>query len=138
MRPLRDRLSALAGHLSSTFDPVAEILAAVLRERVKQLDKWGDQTHPCVPYEVPNMPPAFTQAARITHAAFERVAKADCEAATRAGRLSWFEIAWEELAEVGNAPIEKRRTELVQTIAVLVAWLEDLDARTTATEDSTS
>lgn len=111
-------------------------IEAALRERVRQLAKWGDQSHPCVPWEIE---PARAWDERMVAEQMERAAKADCEREFKAGRGTWWHIANEELAEVLAAPPEKRREELVQLTAVCLAWLEDLDNKTsTPSEDSSS
>lgn len=107
-----------------------------LLERVAQLRKWGDQSHPCVPWEIE---PSRAWDERMVAEAMERAAKADCEREFKAGRGTWWHIANEELAEVLAAPPEKRRQELVQLTAVCLAWLEDMDNKAgTRSEDSSS
>ena len=107
-----------------------------LDERVRQLAKWGDQSHPCVPWEIE---PARAWDERMVAERMEVAAKADCEREFKAGRGTWWHIANEELAEVLAAPPEKRRQELVQLTAVCLAWLEDIDNKAgTRSEDSSS
>ena len=108
------------------------ILAAFGFERGRQIEKWGDQTHACVPAELPGIPTSEALMLRSIATEMEHAAKNDCNNAFREGNGTWWHIAWEELAEAGAAPPEKRREELVQLGAVIVAWIEDLDARTAA------
>jgi len=111
-------------------------IADALAERVRQLAKWGDQSHPCVPWEIE---PARAWDERMVAERMEVAAKADCEREFKAGRGTWWHIANEELAEVLAAPPEKRRQELVQLTAVCLAWLEDMDNKAgTRSEDSSS
>lgn len=108
------------------------ILAAFGFERGRQIEKWGEQTYACVPAELPGVPSSEALMLRSIASEMEHAAKGDCNNAFREGKGTWWHIAWEELAEAGAAPPEKRREELVQLGAVIVAWIEDLDARTAA------
>lgn len=110
---------------------ISRAIEEVCIERGRQLDKWGVQSHPSVPAEYAETPQA-RQTFQAIAAELERAAKADCDFAFRRGKGTWYHIAWEELAEVGAAPPEKQREELVQLTAVCLAWLEDLDAKTKA------
>lgn len=124
--------SELFGSAFGAVIPKASILRAFADERQKQILKWGDQTHPCVPAELPRIPSSHAIMLRSIAQELEHAAKADCNNAFREGSGTWWHIAWEELAEAGAAPPEKRREELVQLGAVITAWIEDLDARTAA------
>ena len=101
----------------------ATAIRDALRERVRQLAKWGDQSHPCVPWELPGR--GWDE--RFVAEQLERAAKKDCDREFKAGRGTWWHIAHEELCEVLAAPPEKRRQELIQLTAVCLAWLEDMD-----------
>ena len=115
---------------------VSVAVADAIDERVRQLAKWGDQSHPCVPWEIE---PSRAWDERMVAERMEVAAKADCEREFKAGRGTWWHIANEELAEVLAAPPEKRRQELVQLTAVCLAWLEDIDNKAgTPSEDSSS
>jgi len=118
----------------------ATAIRDVLRERVRQLQKWGDQSHLSVPWEVPGRAISAKMDERFVAREFERAAKEDCDREFKAGRGTWWHIAHEELCEVLAANPEDRREELVQLTAVCLAWLEDLDNKSnpTATEDSSS
>ena len=118
---------------------VSVAVADAIDERVRQLDKWGDQSHACVPWEIPDREVARKMDERFMARELERAAKADCDREFKAGRGTWWHIAHEELCEVLAADPEKRREELVQLTAVCLAWLEDIDnkAKATAPEDST-
>lgn len=101
----------------------ATAIRDALFERVRQFKKWGDQSHPCVPWELPGR--GWDE--KTVAESLERAAKKDCDREFKAGRGTWWHIAHEELCEVLAAPPEKRREELVQLTAVCLAWLEDLD-----------
>lgn len=116
-------LSSLAQVRPNSASRASTAIADSLAERERQLAKWGDQSHACVPWELPNR--GYDE--RMIAQQLERAAKADCDREFKAGRGTWWHIANEELAEVLAAPPEKRREELVQLTAVCLAWLEDID-----------
>jgi len=102
-------------------------------ERAAQHRKWGQQDHP---------DGAIRLVARINGSPVEWLAedleiptapraKANCDAAARAGRLHWSVILVEEVAEAVDAigDYEALRAELVQVAAVAVAWIEAIDRR---------
>lgn len=109
---------------------MASIICDVAMERGRQVLKWGDQSHPCVRSETApksGWEPAYLQRQAL---ADEQTAKMLCQRAFAQGTGTWEHIAREELAEAIAAPNrEQRRQELVQTIAVLVAWIEDIDKK---------
>lgn len=86
-------------------------------ERQAQLAKWGDQRHA-----------DGTGSVHQQEAA--KLARMACQDAFGAGYGTWchilFEEVWEALAEKDPA---KLRTELIQTAAVIAAWVSDLDRR---------
>lgn len=87
-------------------------------ERLRQLDKWGDQRHP-----------DGTTSNWLTEESRE-VIREKVQRAARAGTTNWFDILREEVYEAGaENPGPMLRAELVQAGAVIVAWLEDLDRR---------
>lgn len=93
------------------------VLVDVKRERAKQDEKWGVQSHP----DGTGGPVAEREAEE---------AKATCAFRAKLGKLSWFDILAEEVAEArAERDYRKLRAELVQCAAVCVAWIEDLDAR---------
>ena len=112
--------------------PTQRVLHEVAAERVRQNAKWGEQNHPSVDptlmgrhdgcdaqrmaeeYEIPT----------ATRAKFL------CQNAAQIGECTWAHIAVEELCEAVEAGVESDaacRAELVQTAAVLVAWIERID-----------
>jgi len=131
-------LGALFELRPNSASRVSTAMADAIDERVRQLAKWGDQTHACVPWELPTR--GFDE--QMVAQQMERAAKADCELAFKQGRGTWWHIANEELAETLAADnAADRRKELVQLTAVCLAWLEDMDNKAGVpadTEDSTS
>lgn len=97
---------------------LARILMDVSRERFAQDEQWGVQQRAdgtgCNAYRV--------QA---------EAAKADTSIAAADGELTWslvlLEEVYEALAENPNSPL--LRNELVQAMAVIAAWIEDIDSR---------
>jgi hypothetical protein len=95
------------------------LLDEVAKERYSQNEKWGEQHHP-----------------DGTSEAYKTLADEAKEANDRAvadGVLSWADILTEEFLEaMAEIDPAKLRTELVQISAVCVAWVEDIDSRTTS------
>lgn len=92
------------------------VLAAVESERWRQQRKWGEQNHP-------DGTGAFKPEA-------ERF-RAQCDRLFREGRGTWKDILFEELFEaMAETDPVKLREELIQTAAVIVAWVEAIDRRT--------
>lgn len=95
----------------------AVALREIDRERERQIDKWGPQSHP-----------DGTGGPRLMRASeFARIL---CEAAFADDKGTWAHILTEEFFEaMAEADPEKLRTELIQVAAVAVAWVEDIDRR---------
>lgn len=90
---------------------------AVSAERVRQLQKWGDQRRP----DGTGMPGAQNNA---------ESARAWCQAAATKDAVTWTHILREEIYEAfAETDPVKLRAELVQCGAVIAAWLSDLDRR---------
>jgi len=111
--------------MGSSKAPVArtlDVLSNILAERTSQFGKWGDQRHP----------DGTSQTLKYVAVACQ----ADCQKAAEQDRVTWRLILEEEvaeaLAEVDPAALRK---ELVQVAAVAVAWIEDIDSRTTEESD---
>jgi hypothetical protein len=87
-------------------------------ERMSQLEKWGEQSH--------------LDGTAPTDANIEArdAAIAACNDAHNAGVGTWRHIVDEELAEAycEDQPMELR-AELVQVLAVVAAWIDDIDSR---------
>lgn len=88
----------------------------IVRERLRQLDKWGPQEHPDGTGE------HLAQFADKMRAAADRAAAE--------GKITWRDILAEETFEAfAESDPARLRSELVQVAAVAVAWIEDIDNR---------
>ena len=97
-------------------------------ERNRQLAKWGDQNHPSV-----IRTHAYSDQCRQYGIPSERAAKLLCESAAKQGKVTWAHIALEEFAEALTASTEaKRKEELVQLAAVIVAWIDCIERKKAA------
>ncbi|WP_242614059.1 nucleoside triphosphate pyrophosphohydrolase [Actinomadura roseirufa] len=95
---------------------LTRVLADIADERAAQDQMWGVQEFP------DGSGPEFTEHAES--------AKEECGAAWSRGRLTWRHILTEEFFEaLAESEPEKLRTELVQTAAVAVKWVQSLDRR---------
>ncbi|MFC9977687.1 hypothetical protein ACFVH6_42975 [Spirillospora sp. NPDC127200] len=97
-------------------DGLSEVLADVAAERAAQDRQWGVQ-------ELPDgSGPAYSARAEQ--------AKRDCAVAWREGELTWRHVLAEEFFEaLAEDDPGRLRTELIQTAAVAVKWVQSLDRR---------
>jgi hypothetical protein len=94
---------------------------AVDDERQAQLAKWGEQHHP------------DGTGVSDTQRKLADDARAVCQQVFAEGKGDWAHILMEEVREaLAESDPAKLRTELVQSAAVIAAWIADLDSRTTA------
>lgn len=94
-------------------------------ERRKQDAKWGEQNHP--DGTGPHVVMAYGDAYAGDHA---HRARAVCQSAAVAGRLTWRHILTEEVFEAfAEDDPTVLRAELIQIAAVAVAWIEAIDRR---------
>ncbi len=101
---------------AGTPGSLARVLGDVAAERVAQDEMFGIQDFP------DGTGPERTPAADA--------AKEDCRTAWRDGRLTWRHIFAEEFCEaLAEDDPQPLRTELVQTAAVAVKWVQALDRR---------
>lgn len=99
-----------------TTPGVKAFAEAVDAERQRQLVKWGEQHHPDG-----TGPSNAREADRWRDA---------CQAAAARGDVTWSHILLEEVYEaLAESDPVKLRTELIQTAAVIAAWVSDLDRR---------
>ena len=113
--------------LKVTIRAVDTISEHILEERVLQLKKWGPQSHP------------DGTGARVAYAGFlgfmeqhADSAKKRTDYAARKGILTWRDILLEEIFEaMAESDPEALRAELVQSSAVIAAWIQDIDTRAT-------
>lgn len=94
---------------------IMPLLHDVAIERVRQHEKWGEQSNPNGTGDILQVEAA--DAARYA-----------CDTAFGQGRGTWRHILTEEVFEAfAEADPDRLRTELIQVAAVAVAWVEDLD-----------
>lgn len=94
----------------------ARVCDALLQERANQDAKWGEQNHPDGTGEYYR---------KISDAIRKRV---DAKAA--AGTTTWVGILLEEVFEAAaESDPQKLRAELIQSAAVISAWVEAIDRR---------
>jgi predicted house-cleaning noncanonical NTP pyrophosphatase (MazG superfamily) len=99
-----------------TAGSLDRVLADVADERAAQDRLWGVQEFP------DGSGPAYAPRARE--------AKEECAAAAQRGELTWRHILAEEFFEaLAESDAASLRTELVQTAAVAVKWIQSLDRR---------
>jgi len=105
------------------------ILADVVRERARQDAKWGPQRHPDI--DAPDSLPTTNRRRRQNFANQEKIYKRINDArAARGADGVWIDIWLEEVFEAAAAgSTADLRKELVESIAVAVAWIEDIDTR---------
>lgn len=96
------------------------IFDEIRAERAAQDALWGEQSHP-------------DGTGRTLSRAAADNARAWCQEAADKGELTWAHIAREEFFEaLAESDPVKLRAELIQSIAVKVAWVECLDRRALA------
>lgn len=111
------------------------IYALIEEERLRQDARWGEQNHPDVDRVLTDRKGGCTSERMAEEYGIPTPtrAKAECDAAARVGQCTWAHILVEEVAELveaatlaqqGQGPESDVDAELVQTIAVLVAWRE--------------
>jgi predicted house-cleaning noncanonical NTP pyrophosphatase (MazG superfamily) len=101
---------------SGTPCSLDRVLADVAAERAAQDAMWGVQDLP--------------DGTGAEHAAAADAAKRDCREAWAGARLTWRHILAEEFHEaLAETDPQALRTELIQTAAVAVKWVQALDRR---------
>jgi len=112
-------MTAVVAHLvqSGWSWAARDIAEDVIDERYNQLKKWGEQHHP-----------DGTGFSYIdTHV---DAVKRDNDYAAEHGGSNWAAILLEEIMESFDEKDEvKLRKELIQSAAVIFAWVEDIDSR---------
>lgn len=100
-----------------------DILEDIRKERMRQVDKWGVQSHPDVSSDY------------FSHASFPRTASSMRwlnDKRAEHNKIAWDGILYEELMEafeeMGLSQQDLRK-ELIECAAVIVAWIEDIDSR---------
>lgn len=119
MVPMSD--DSLLSSIPGSTIPMAKVCADVIRERVRQVAKWGNDSA--------NDHPDGTGREHDRLRAAEAQAFTDWLAQVP-GRVTWRAILAEEVAEAfAETDPEKLRAELVQVAAVAVKWVEAIDRR---------
>ena len=123
------RLRGVAGGFRSGCTlPRAAIFDQVNTERWRQLEKWGEQSHPDMWEESPQGL-AFSRSQFVLFAERYRAVN-DYAAEASDGSLDWAGILLEEIYEaLAEEDPTKLREELIQSAAVITAWIEDIDSR---------
>lgn len=115
----------------------------VLAERAKQDEKWGEQNHPDADQTIlarRERGDQYADPASIARRLAEEYeiptaarAKFACQEKARQGRVTWFDILLEEVAELLEAiaagDLEAIRDEVIDVTAVGHVWAEALDRR---------
>lgn len=110
-----DLLRRLAGAEQRTG--LAAVLLEICAERARQDRLWGEQNHP------------DGTGLLGSHQAADQ-ARASCQIAADQGSVTWRHISDEEHAEVmAETDPVRLRAELLQDIAVKVAWIQAIDRR---------
>lgn len=104
------------------------VLVEIGQERKRQDAKWGQQNHP--DGTGPNAPMSMGIAETIRDATRD-----ECDAAAKDGTLTWRHILNEEVMEAyAEDDTAALRKELIQSAAVIVAWIEAIDRRNPVSE----
>ncbi|GAA2412868.1 hypothetical protein GCM10010191_23060 [Actinomadura vinacea] len=99
-----------------TAGALDRVLADIAEERAAQDRLWGVQE--------------FPDGSGQEYARQAQEAKEECAAAYERGELTWRHILTEEFFEaLAESDVNALRTELVQTAAVAVKWVQSLDRR---------
>ncbi len=108
------------------IDPILE---EVKQERIRQDLKWGEQNHPSVDLTLNSRHPyPSDRMCEEYEIPTESRAKFLCENSFTDNHGTWAHILVEEVSETISSPNEElRREELIQLIAVAVAWVESID-----------
>lgn len=98
---------------------VGDFAERIDEERIRQIEKWGPQQHP-------------DGTGLLGDAHVARMAQEACEEVTADGTLTWRHIATEEFYEaLAESDPDRLITELIQTAAVIQAWVADIQRRKT-------
>ena len=115
---------------------MSDIYDEIIAERLRQIEKWGEQNHPDVDQVLMNRRGGCTPQRMAEEYAIPTASRAQfsCNNAARRGQLTFAHILVEEVAEAIDgatmgvaAAAGELRTELIQVAAVAVAWVEKLD-----------
>jgi hypothetical protein len=107
-----------------------DVYNEIYQERLKQDNKWGEQNHPCLDQVLLNRPGGCTPQRMCENYEIptEERAKYLTDICAQDESITYAHIAIEEMCEaVSQFDTVKRREELVQLAAVVVAWIEKID-----------
>ncbi|MER7930520.1 hypothetical protein ABTY96_46680 [Streptomyces sp. NPDC096057] len=117
----KPRAAHVLRHVADQWHPrigLTGVLDEVVAERGRQDKQWGPQNHP----------DGTGSASQQVAAGAARVR---CQLAAEQGEVTWAHIALEEDCEAyAESDPARLRAELIQSIAVRVAWVEAIDRRT--------
>jgi len=135
-------LAALDAKDARPMDAVREasVLDEIAAERARQDAKWGEQNHPSLDPVLLNRPGGCTPERMAEHYEIPTEARAKflCQTNAERGTCTYAHILIEEVAEAIAAGVTSEaalRAELVQTAAVVVAWIEKIDRAALTPED---
>lgn len=112
------RLTHVGEEAAKRWESITDTAGLVVRERLAQDARWGEQNHP--------------DGTGLHHYAkwAAEDAKIDCEMARNMGRMTWKDILNEEVAEAFAESDEGRLVEeLIQVAAVAQCWIESIRRR---------
>jgi hypothetical protein len=101
-------------------------------ERKKQIEKFGEQNHPCLDEVLLNREGGCTPLRMCEEYEIpsEVRAKFNCDVSFDRKQGTFAHIAVEEMSEIiSQFDMEKRREEIIQLAAVCVAWVESIDRK---------
>ena len=105
-------------------DRLKSLTFEVEKERFRQLRKWGPQTHPS------GTGPDQIMAGRSMAFYAKMMKNWNDRQVEPGGQPHWSAILLEEVFEAMEADnYGDLRTELIQSMAVIAAWIEDIDDR---------
>jgi hypothetical protein len=99
------------------------IIAEIKDERARQDNKWGEQNHP-------DGTGSYFEFLNINFQELAEYARETCDRRHHSGEGTWSDILLEEVFEaMAEEDTKKLRKELVESAAVIVAWIEAIDRR---------
>ncbi len=115
------------------------VIDEILAERVRQTEKWGEQSHPdgsgrvqrhLADYVFTRGAWGTSSVANATALQLSLMAKEVTDTAAKNGQVTWTDILLEEVFEaLAEDDPARLRAELVQVAAVAAQWVEAIDRR---------
>jgi hypothetical protein len=101
-------------------EKLSPIFTEILKERINQDKKWGEQNHPMVRTK------KIIKSLKNEAGIFKNQNNTD----SKNGKCSWYNIFMEEFLEAfSETTPEKQREEMIQVAAVAIAIIECLDRK---------